>query len=316
LTSVKAKTEKENLMNAVTGAFGYTGKYITRRLLTLGESVLTLTGHPGRSNEFGASVEAFPFRFDDPAAMAESLSGVHVLYNTYWIRFDHGKATYDRAVANTHALIRAADIAGVERVVHISITNPDPKSPLPYFRGKALLEEEIRKARFSYAIVRPTVVFGMEDILINNIAFLLRKLPAFLIPGTGQYRLQPVYVEDLASIAVEAAHSPGNSVIDAVGPEIFSFEELVRLLARAVRSRAVILHASPRLALAATHILGAVFRDVVLTADELEGLMASLLISRDAPTGSTCLSRWLTDNAGALGTRYASELDRHYFLLT
>jgi NADH dehydrogenase len=303
-------------MNAVTGAFGYTGKYITRRLLMLGESVLTLTGHPGRSNEFGASVEAFPFRFDDPAAMAESLCGVRVLYNTYWIRFDHGTTTYDRAVANTRALIRAAEIAGVKRVVHISITNPDPESPLPYFRGKALLEEEIRKARFSYAIVRPTVVFGMEDILINNIAFLLRKLPAFIIPGTGQYRLQPVYVEDLASIAVEAAHSPGNVVIDAVGPEIFSFEELVRLLAKAVRSRAVIRHGSPRLALAAARVLGAVFHDVMLTGDELEGLMAGLLISGNVPTGLTRLSRWLTDNAGALGTRYASELNRHYLLLT
>jgi len=102
-------------MNAVTGAFGYMGKYIARRLLMLGESVITLTGHPGRSNEFGASVEAFPFRFDDPAAMAGSLSGVRVLYNTYWVRFDHGKTTYDRAVANTCALIRAVEIAGVAR---------------------------------------------------------------------------------------------------------------------------------------------------------------------------------------------------------
>jgi len=199
--------------------------------------------------------------------------------------------------------------------VHISITNPDPESPLPYFRGKALLEEEIRKGRFSYAIVRPTVVFGVEDILINNIAFLLRKLPAFIIPGTGQYRLQPVYVEDLASIAVEAAQSLGNMVIDAVGREIFSFEELVRRLAMAVRSRAVILHAWPRFALVAAHILGTVFHDVMLTGDELQGLMAGLLISGNAPTGWTRLSRWLTDNAGALGTRYASELNRHYLLL-
>jgi uncharacterized protein YbjT (DUF2867 family) len=299
-------------MNAVTGVFGYTGKYIARRLLMLGEPVITLTGHPGRPNEFGAAVKAFPFRFDDPEAMAESLAGVRVLYNTYWIRFDRGKTTHDRAVANTRALFRAAGIAGVERVVHISITHPDPESPLPYFRGKALLEEEIRKAHFSYAIVRPTVVFGQEDILINNIAFLLRKLPVFIIPGTGQYRLQPVYVEDLAKIAVEAAHSSGNIVIDAVGPNILSFEELVRSVAKAVRSRAVILHASPRLALAAAHILGAVFRDVVLTQDELEGLMASLLISESAPTGTTSLSNWLRDNARTLGTRYASELDRHY----
>lgn len=300
-------------MNAVTGAFGYTGKYIARRLLMLGEAVITLTGHPGRANEFGTSVKAFPFRFDDPGAMAESLAGVRVLYNTYWIRFDRSKTTYERAVANTRALIRAAEIAGVERVVHISITNPDAGSPLPYFRGKAVLEEEIRKARLSYAIVRPTVVFGLEDILINNIAFLLRKLPLFIIPGMGQYHLQPIYVEDLARIAVEVAHSSGDRVIDAVGPKIFSFEELVRLLAKAVRSRAVILHASPRLALAAARMLGAVFRDVLLTRDELEGLMANLLISRSAPTGSTCLSRWLTDNAAVLGTRYASELDRHYF---
>jgi NADH dehydrogenase len=299
-------------MNAVTGAFGYTGKYIARRLLKLGEPVITLTGHPGRSNEFGASVKAFPFQFENPDAMAESLAGVRVLYNTYWIRFDRDKATHDRAVANTRALIRAAESAGVQRVVHISITNPDRESPLPYFRGKALLEEEIRRAHFSHAIVRPTVVFGVEDILINNIAFLLRKMPIFIIPGTGQYRLQPVNVEDLGRIAVEAAHSSGNMVIDAVGPDIVSFEQLVRLVAKAVRSRAVIRHASPRLALAAARILGTVFHDVVLTEDELDGLMASLLVSESAPTGSTGLSRWLADNAAALGTRYASELHRHY----
>jgi NADH dehydrogenase len=299
-------------MNAVTGAFGYTGKYIARRLLMLGERVITLTGDPGQASEFGTSVRAYPFRFDNPEAMAESLAGVRVLYNTYWIRFDRGQATHGRAVDNTRALIRAAEIAGVERVVHISITNPDADSPLPYFRGKAVLEEEIRKARFRYAIVRPTVVFGVEDILINNIAFLLRKLPLFIIPGTGQYRLQPVFVEDLARIAVDAAHSSGDITIDAVGPEVFSFEELVHLLSKAIRSRAVILHASPGLALAAARILGAVFGDVVLTGDELEGLMASLLISRSAPTGLTRLSSWLTDHAGVLGTRYASELSRHY----
>jgi NADH dehydrogenase len=299
-------------MNAITGAFGYTGKYIARRLLTLGEQVITLTGHPDQPNEFGSSVKAFPFRFDDPSAMAESLAGVRVLYNTYWIRFDRGAKTHETAVANTRMLIRAAELAGVERMVHISITNPDSASPLPYFRGKAALEEEVRKAGFSYAIVRPTVLFSLEDILINNIAFLLRKLPLFIIPGSGQYRLQPIFVEDLARIAIEAGHSSQNTVIDAVGPKIYSFEELVRLLAQAVRSRAAILHASPALALAATRMLGAVLHDVVLTRDELDGLMANLLISQSAPTGPTCLSRWLVDNAAVLGTRYASELARHY----
>jgi NADH dehydrogenase len=299
-------------MNAVTGAFGYTGKYIARRLLAMGERVITLTGHPDRPNEFGSSVQAFPFRFDDPEAMASSLAGVRVLYNTYWVRFNRGTTTHEQAVANTRALIRAAQIAGVERVIHISITNPDAASPLPYFRGKALLEEDIRKAGFSYAIVRPTVVFGLEDILINNIAFLLRNLPLFLIPGPGDYRLQPIYVEDLARIAVEAGQSSGDMVIDAVGAENYSFEELVRLLAKAVGSRAAILHAPRGVVLAASGILGAAFRDVVLTRDELEGLMANLLISEVVPRGTTCLSDWVRDHASVLGTRYASELGRHF----
>ncbi len=299
-------------MNAVTGAFGYTGKYITRRLLALGEPVITLTGNPRRANEFGESVKAFPFRFDNPDAMAASLAGVRVLYNTYWVRFDRGRTTHEQAVANTLALFRAAEIAGVERIVHVSITNPDADSPLPYFRGKALVEEAIRNARFHYAIVRPTVVFGAEDILINNMAFLLRRLPLFLIPGTGQYRLQPIYVEDLARIAVDAANAAGDVVIDAVGPETFSFEELVRLLARVVGSHASIAHAPPGLSLAAARVLGTLTGDVVLTRDELKGLMANLLISRSTPTGSTRLSAWLTQNAASLGTRYASELSRHY----
>jgi uncharacterized protein YbjT (DUF2867 family) len=299
-------------MNAVTGAFGYTGKYIARRLLQLGKPVITLTGHPDRPNEFGSAVKAFPFEFDRPESMARSLAGVRVLYNTYWIRFTRGQATHDMAVANTRALLRAAEIAGVERVVHISITNPDSQSSLPYFRGKALLEQEIHKGPFSHAIVRPTVVFGVEDILINNMAFLLRKAPVFLIPGAGQYLLQPVFAEDLARIAIEAGETGGNLTLDAVGPETYSFEELVRLIARTVGSRALLLHTPAPVALLAARALGAILGDVVLTAEELEGLMAGLLISQSAPSGSTSLSRWLAENRATLGRRYASELRRHY----
>src|ERR1035437_6497210 len=190
-------------MNVVTGAFEYTGKYIARRLVNLGETVTTLTGNPGRTNEFGPAVKVFPFRFEEPEAMAASLTGARVLYNTYWVRFDRRDATHERAVKNTIALIRAAKMAGVQRIVHISIANPDVNSSLPYFRRKALVEEEIQRSNMSYAIVRPTVIFGTEDILINNIAYLLRKLPVFVVPGSGQYRLQPVYVEDVARIRSE-----------------------------------------------------------------------------------------------------------------
>ena len=244
--------------------------------------------------------------------MAASIAGAHTLYNTYWVRFDRKNESHDRAVRNTVALVRAAKMAGVRRIVHISITNPSLDSRLPYFRGKALLEQEIRQSQISYAIVRPTVIFGAEDILINNIAFLLRKLPAFIVPGDGRYSLQPVYVEDVAQIAVEAGQRSENMTIDAVGPESFQFEELVRLIAKTLGRRTRILNGPPWLALLASKLLGMALSDVMLTRDELAGLMANLLISNSAPTGQTLFSNWVLANAATLGMRYASEIRRHY----
>jgi NADH dehydrogenase len=299
-------------MNVVTGAFGYTGKYIARRLLERDETVTTLTGNPALANEFGPAIRAVPFRFDDPAAMAESIRGTRVLYNTYWVRFDRRDTTHERAVKNTIALIRAAQMAGVERIVHIGITNPSADSGLPYFRGKALLEEEIQRSKIGYAIVRPTVIFGKEDILINNIANLLRRLPVFMVPGSGEYRLQPVFVEDVARIAVEAGGASGNLTVDAVGPETFRFDELVRLIAATVGSRARLMKSPPWLALLAARALGVALSDVVLTRDEVEGLMAGLLVSDRPPTGQTRLSDWLEANRATLGQRYANEIRRHY----
>ena len=299
-------------MNVVTGAFGYTGKYIARRLVNSGEKVITLTGSPNRANEFGNTVKAFPFNFEAPEAMAAAISGAHTLYNTYWVRFDRRDETHDRAVRNTIALIQAAKIAGVQRIVHISITNPSLDSDLPYFRGKALLEEEIRQSQLSYAIVRPTVIFGAEDILINNIAFLLRKLPAFIVPGDGRFSLQPIFVEDVAQIAVEAGRRHENMTIDAVGPETYQFEQLVRLIAKTLGSRARLLNGPPWLALLASRVMGLALADVMLTRDELKGLMANLLVSNSVPTGPTLFSNWILANVTTLGKRYASEIGRHY----
>ena len=298
--------------SAITGAFGYTGKYIARRLLDRGERVITLTGNPNRQNLFGTDVKAFPFHFDRPELMAEALIGTRVLYNTYWVRFNRGDVTHDRAVANTIALFRAAKLAKVQRIVHISITNPDLNSRLPYFRGKALLEREIQSSQMSNAIIRPTVIFGFEDILINNIAYLLRKMPLFVVPGSGQYRLQPVYVDDVAQIAINAADEIANIVVDAAGPEIYSFEDLVRLIGRAVGSRAKVLRLPPRVALSAARVIGAFIGDVLITKEELEGLMENLLISDSAPSATTRFSTWVSENAPTVGATYASELRRHY----
>jgi uncharacterized protein YbjT (DUF2867 family) len=303
---------RDNNVDVVTGAFGYTGKYITERLLAADRSVRTLTGHPDRPNPFGDRVSVFPFNFDRPAALVESLRGADALFNTYWVRFAHGDTSFDVAVENTETLLRAAKEAGVRKTVHVSIANPSADSPLPYFRGKAALEEAVADSGLAYAVIRPTVIFGREGILINNIAWLLRRFPVFAIPGRGDYRLQPVFVGDVADMAVRAAREPGNAVFDAVGPETFTFDELVRLVAGKTDSRARVIHLPYGAALLASRLIGHVVRDVVLTRDEVAGLTSGLLVSDGPPTGSTRLSDWLEENAATLGRQYASELGRHY----
>src|SRR5882672_8553534 len=190
---------------AVTGAFSYSGKYIAKRLLTHGEEVITLTGHPNRPDPFNGKIKAYPLDFDE-ASMTKSLQGVDVLVNTYWVRFDKGENTQPRAVENTRKLVNAAKAAGVKRMVHISIANPSADSHLPYYWGKAANEKAVMESGLSYAILRPTVLYGAkgaEDVLINNIAWLLRRFPFFGQIGDGQYKIQPVFVDDLAELAVE-----------------------------------------------------------------------------------------------------------------
>lgn len=304
--------EEANSVSAVTGASGYSGKYIAQRLLAAGGRVVNLTGHPNRPTEFGDAVESRPFSFDDPDRLTESLRGVDVLYNTYWIRFERGATTFDKAIENSKILIDAASRAEVRRIVHVSIANPSIDSPLPYYRGKALVEQAIIESGLSYAILRPTVLFGREGILINNIAWFLRHMPVFAVPGSGEYKLQPISVEDQADLAVEAGQSDENTVIDAVGPETFTFNELARLLAATVRSRTLTIHVPAYFALIATGILGRLLNDVVLTRDEVTGLSANLLASNQPPTAKTRLSEWLTHSADWLGVEYYSELRQHY----
>jgi uncharacterized protein YbjT (DUF2867 family) len=298
-------------VHMVTGAFGYSGKYIARRLLAQGQKVRTLTGHPENS-PFGNQVKAFPYDFDKPDKLKKTLEGAKVLYNTYWIRFPRGKMTYGKAVQNTIILLETAAEAGVERLVHISISNPCEAPALPYFEGKCRIEKAIKRSGLSYAIVRPTVIFGFEDILINNIAWLLRSFPVFGLVGSGNYKIRPIFVEDVAKIAVDAAAERKSVTIDAIGPETYTFRELVQLIKDTIHTKTLIVPLPHSLAYLAAHVLGVAVCDVLLTADEVTGLAAGLLFVDGPATGETRFSQWLKQNADRVGRRYASELARHY----
>jgi NADH dehydrogenase len=297
-------------IHAVTGAFGYSGKYIAERLLAEGWTVITLTNSLHRNNPFGDRLQALPFNFDEPDKLVESLNGVSVLYNTYWVRFNHKSFTHADAVRNTLTLFEAAKKAGVERVVHVSITNPSEDSPLEYFSGKGKLEHALMDSGLSYAILRPTVLFGREDILVNNIAWTLRRLPVFGVFGDGQYKIQPIYVDDLAQLAVELGKERKNRVIEAIGPETFTYRELASCEGEIIGKKRPIISVPPSIGYAVGWMISMLVGDVMITREEIAGLMANLLYVDAPPAGTTKLTEWAKERASTLGLHYTSELAR------
>jgi NADH dehydrogenase len=272
--------------------------------------VRTLTSAPQRANPFGDDVEVYPYSFDDPARLVDALRGASVLYNTYWIRFNHARFKQADAVENTLTLFDAAHEAGVRRVVHVSITNPSEGSPLEYFSGKARLERALIESGLSYAILRPTVLFGKEDILINNIAWILRRFPVFGVFGDGEYRLQPMFVDDLAKLAVREGGGTQNRTINAIGPETFTYRKLVRRIGEIIGKPRPIVSVPPTVGHLIGVAMGKLLGDVVITRAEIAGLMADLLCTDSPPAGETSLTDWVKAHADTLGVRYASELAR------
>jgi nucleoside-diphosphate-sugar epimerase len=298
-------------LDAVTGAFSYSGRAIAACLSEQGRRVRTLTGHPERAPE-GTDIDVRPLDFDDPVRLAESLRGVTTLYNTYWIRFAHGRTDHPVAVANSRTLFSAARRAGVRRIVHVSITNPSIESPFPYFRGKALVERALAETAGSFAIVRPAVIYGGDGVLLNNIAWLLRRFPVFAVGGDGSYRVRPVHVDDLARLCVRLGTESTDTVVDAVGPDRPTFRELVEMIGDATGHRRPIVPVPPLAVPLLASVLGLAVSDVLLTSDEYFALASGLADTDGEATAPTRLSEWLAANAADLGTSYANELVRHF----
>jgi uncharacterized protein YbjT (DUF2867 family) len=310
-TTMTSMSRADTGLDVVTGAYGYSGGAIARRLLDAGRTVRTLTGHP-ESAAPGTPIQARPLDFSDMPALERDLDGAMTLYNTYWVRFAHGRLDHDQAVENSKTLFHAARRAGVQRIVHVSITNPSIDSPYPYFRGKAIVERALAETGVSYAILRPAILFGHDGVLVNNIAWLLRHLPVFAVGGRGAYRLRPVHVDDLASLCIDAAGQQANTITDAVGPDRPTFLELVETIRSAVGSRARIVKVPGPFIPPLSAVLNAALRDVVLTRDEYRS-MADGLADTDGPSvAPTSINDWIDRHRSSLGRCYFNELDRHF----
>jgi NADH dehydrogenase len=299
---------------AVTGAFGFTGRAIAEQLVGQGHAVVTLTRRIERDDPLARSIEAAPLDFGRPSELAVALDGVDVLFNTYWIRFERGTESFERAIAETGVLLGAARQAGVRRLVHVSVVGADRDGPTPYVRAKAVVEQMVRTSGLEWSVVRPTLTFGPNDILVNNMAWALRRLPVYGMPGDGRYTIQPVHVDDVARICIELADGLPGRTVDAAGPDTMTFREMVEVVRSAIGSRSIVVPMPTWAVLAAGRVLGIVVRDVVLTPSEILELSTSFLTSSEEPLGRIGFADWVAAKANGLGRRWSSELGRNYRL--
>ena len=303
-------------MHVVTGAFGYTGRWIAHHLLERGVQVRTLTNAVGRDDPFDGRVEVHPLDFDDHAALVESLRGAEVLYNTYWVRYNHRRRNFEHGIAveNSKRLFKAAAEAGVERIVHFSVAHPHKAPDWTYFCGKVAVEKYLNDSEYCFAILRPTVLFGgHRNVLINNIAWMLRKFPIFGVFGMGNYPIQPVHVKDVARVAVEQGESRENVTIDVTGPETFRYKEYIGVMAKSMSLRRIILPMPPFVGWIFGKFLGLLLQDLVITRAEIKGLRRGLMASDEDPLGQLKFSEWIAEHGKDFGKRYQNDLkERKY----
>jgi uncharacterized protein YbjT (DUF2867 family) len=297
----------------ITGASGFIGGAIAARLVGRA-TVRSLTSHP-RKNRFPDTVKSFAYAFDRDDRMADAFRGVDVFVNSYYVRFNYGGLTFEDAVDRSRVLIAHARAAGVRRVIHVSVSNANEASDLPYYRNKGRIETLVRESGIEHTILRPALVVGDGDILVNNIAFFLRRLPVFTVFGDGSYVAQPMTVEAFAGVALEAIDGlHRNATLPVAGPRDWTFLEMVMAIRRAVGVRTAIVRAPAWFALGGLKVAGALLGDVVLTGDEVKGLTGGYLCSDQPVRRGQDLSEWLSrpEVASTLGVRYESELARHF----
>ena len=303
-------------LHVVTGAFGYTGRWIAHQLLDEGKRVRTLTNAVGRDDPFDGQVEVHPLDFQNREALVESLRGADVLYNTYWVRYNHHSKQFDHEIAtdNCRLIFEAAKEAGVRRVVFFSVAHPEQAPKWSYFRGKVITEKTLRDCGISHAIVRPTVLFGGgRNVLVNNIAWMLRYIPVFGLFGWGNYSIQPIHVRDVARIAIELGAREDDITRDVAGPETFIYKDFIKLIAQSMGVRRLLVPMPAIVAWLAGRAMGLFLRDMIITRAEIRGLMQGLVASEEEPMGEISFSEWVAEKGPELGRHYHNDLEEREY---
>jgi uncharacterized protein YbjT (DUF2867 family) len=217
----------------VFGGTGFLGRRLVRRLSESGAMVRSASQHPGQTK--GNNVERIAADARDGRSVEAAVTGADGVVNAISLYVEHGGDTFRAVHVEAAARIaKAARRVGTKRFVHLSGIGADAASSSPYIRYRGEGEAAVQAAFPGAVIIRPAVMFASDDTFLTTILRLLRTLPVFPLFGDGRTRLQPVYVDDVAAAIAQIlgqTQTP-QPIYELGGPRVYSYEELLRTIAR------------------------------------------------------------------------------------
>lgn len=275
----------------VFGGSGFVGRYTVGELARRGYRVRVAVRRPDRAlflKPMGDVGQVMPMAANirDDASVAAAVEGADAVINLVGLLYEAGRQRFHAVHAEGAGRIaQAAAAAGVERMVHVSAIGAAPDSPAAYARSKAAGEDAVRGAFPAAVVVRPSIVFGVEDDFLNRFAWIARLAPAIPLIGGGNTRFQPVYVGDVASGVARIAGDTGISgrTYEFGGPEVFSFRELMETMLRHIGRRRLLLPVPGALAMLPAGLMELSPFPPMLTRDQIRMLASDNVASGDAP---------------------------------
>jgi uncharacterized protein YbjT (DUF2867 family) len=226
----------------VFGGTGFVGRRVARHLRGSGAAVRIASRHPRRAE--GDSLEQIAANAHDERSVEAAVVGADGVVNAISLYVEHGRDTFHSVHVEAAARIaRAARRAGTKRFVHLSGIGADASSPSPYIRSRGEGEAAVQAAFPGAVIIRAAVMFGPDDAFLTTILRLLRSLPAYPMFGDGRTRLQPAYADDVATAIAEVVRRSKKPypIYELAGPRVYSYEELLRTIARSAGLRPVLM---------------------------------------------------------------------------
>jgi len=226
----------------VFGGTGFVGRRVVRHLRESGTRVRIVSRHPRLGEDDG--IEQIAADAHDERSVEAAVAGADGVVNAISLYVEHRRDTFHSVHVETAAKIaRTARRAGIRRFVHVSGISADTASPSPYIRSRGEGEAAVQTAFPGAVIVRPAVMFASDDAFLTTILRLLRSLPAYPIFGDGRTMLQPVYVDDVAAAIAQILRQSQKPypVYELAGPRVYSYEELLRTIARIAGLRPVLI---------------------------------------------------------------------------